>query len=157
MGCQFPGCLSQLTTLTQLTVREPRGDGIAVSLDVALRGLTQLSRLGLRRIPAASGVPAALAMLRQLEELELNLVGEPAAGSPAWSLPTGPWQRSLRGLACSPKLAACSPDFLRGAEQLKGIAFTQTPTDTEARETMAAFWLWARLHAPPARHHDSGV
>jgi hypothetical protein len=147
--CRIPACLSQLTMLTALTVRQPQGDDTAASLDDALRGLTQLTILGLELNNAAAGVPPALAALRQLQKLKFHFVGQAAAWNPAWSLPTGPWQRSLQQLSCTFQLAASSPDFLCGA-RLNEIIFATTP-DCPAGERGAAqfatFWGWVYRHA----------
>jgi hypothetical protein len=143
-ACQIPGCLSQLTMLTALVVRQPQGHDIAASLDDALCSLTQLTSLGLELDPAA------LAALRQLQKLKLYVVGQAAAAwNPAWSLPTGPWQRSLQQLNCSFQLAASSPDFLRGAERLREMISPDTPNPTacEGPAQFAAFWGWVYRHA----------
>ena len=127
-----------------------RGDGIAASLDDALRGLRLLSTLILTQIPAAAGVPPSLAALGQLTTLRLGYTADPAGAlRPSLQLPMGAVQRSLQILLIDSRLAACSLDFLRGAGQLKRIVFLDTHVDQSAQALgqHKAFWLWARRHA----------
>ena len=162
--CHLPlaGSLSELTQLEVLEVRRPVGpaDIVASSLGGALRRLTQLTGLRLDDLPAAAVDLALLAPLARLQWLYLKVRG-PTDGLAAAAaeaevelfrgatLPSGPWQRSLRRLATSFQQAQQSLPFLAGAGQLEHLSFFQPPARHWRKSAeWRTFWRWAGEHAP---------
>ena len=116
-GYTLPDFLSEIKTLRSLTVAGTSKASIA-GVERALRPLTQLTQLVLRRVHA---IPQALAALSSLQHvgIAVSTTGE-AAQDP--QLPGGPWLANLRQLVAPATLVADSLQLLAGATALEKLS-----------------------------------
>lgn len=147
--CLLPGSLRAMTQLEALHLDLP-GPTPIQGLDAAFRQLQRLTRLvvwggSLREVPTALAGLAHLQRCLFWSTLEQE-------GDEHCSLPSGPWQHSLRMLCTHWGILANSASVLAAAGQLEYFSMGDLPASSCAElDSWGVFWDWAATHPPLQR------